>query len=167
MKNGLKGSLYVLMLGIAGGLLSHYFPLVLISIIFMFMIYLSIRMWALCKFERYESCVRIWASFTGLTAVRVMDYNHDVIYTLVQQQSDGSYTGHHNYVLKLSSIRLMQNGYVDPECDSAWCYIWQPINPQLQTQLQLSYWDTWPNWDLWLSMDHLQMVAQRRTHLSI
>ena len=166
MKDSLKGFFYILIMGMVVGLGAAYVPTFMIGILCVFMLILRIRLWALCKFEKYESCVKIWSVFTGLTAVRVMDYNHDVTYTLVKQQSDGSYIGHQHFILESGSIRLMPNGFVDPECNAAWCYIWQPLNSELHTQLQLS-WDSWPNWDSWKEMDHLKMVAKRRAHFKL
>ena len=165
MNNKVAHTVGILVVGSLAGIGATFVPEIMMVFVAICMVLLSIRLWILCKFEKYELLVKIWATYTGRTAVRVMDFNHDVIHTLVKQQADGSYVGYHNHILKLGHMRLMPNGYVDPECDTAWCYIWQPVDSELACQLQLSYWDSWPNWDSWKELDHVHMVGSRRTGL--
>jgi len=121
--------------------------------------------WGGCSINQTygEYHVRVWAWITGLTAVKVMDYAHEVKYTLVEHQADGTWVGHLNFSFKTGLIRLWPNGYVDPECACSFCYIWHPVDADLTTQLQLTHWDSWPNWSHWLTMSHLDMVIYRET----
>lgn len=109
--------------------------------------------------------IRLWAWVTGLTPVQIMDFTHEVTYTLVKQMPDQSYEGYLSFHFQEGGIRLLPNGFVDPDCDMSFCYIWHPLDSQLQTQLQLSYSDVWPNWDAWRRMDHVSMMEHRFTHV--
>lgn len=108
-----------------------------------------------------ESYVKLWAWITGLTAVKIMDYAHEVRYTLVEHQADGTWTGHLNFSLPHGLIKLWPNGHVDPDCECAFCYIWHPLDADLKTHLQLTHWELWPDWHVWLEKSHQDMIIYR------
>ncbi len=105
----------------------------------------------------------LWAKVTGLTAVKIMDYAHEVKYTVVREQPDGTYVGKLHFHLNLGTIRLLPNGYVDPACDMMFCYVWHPLDADLRTQLQLTHWEYWPNWHAWMEKSHMDMVMYRKS----
>lgn len=108
-----------------------------------------------------EYYVRIWAWITGLTAVKIMDFTHEVRYTLVESQSDGTWTGPVHFHLNAGQIKLWPNGHVDSKSECSFCYIWHPLDQDLMTQLQLTHWEHWPDWSTWLEKTHLDMVTYR------
>ena len=110
-----------------------------------------------------EYYVRLWAWVTGLTAVKIMDYAHNVKYTLVEHQADGTWVGPLNWNFNLGAVRLLPNGHVDSESDCAFCYIWYPVDEDLKTHLQLTYWEYWPDWHAWLQKSHKDMIVYRES----
>jgi hypothetical protein len=110
-----------------------------------------------------EYYVRLWAWVTGLTAVKVMDYAHNVKYTLAEHQADGTWVGPLNWNFNLGTVRLLPNGHVDSESECAFCYIWYPVDEDLKTHLQLTYWEYWPDWHAWLEKSHRDMIVCRES----
>lgn len=110
-----------------------------------------------------EYYVRMWAWVTGLTAAKVMDFQHEVKYTLVELQSDGAWVGPLNWHFNLGTVRLLPIGHVDPECECSFCYIWHPVDADLKTQLQLTHWEQWPDWHAWLEKSHRDMIVYRES----
>jgi hypothetical protein len=111
--------------------------------------------------NKREHYVRLWAWITGLTAVKIMDFQHKVSYTLVEAQADGTWVGPYNLNFNVGSVRLLPNGHVDHECECAFCYIWHPVDADLKTHLQLSHWEYWPDWHAWLEKSHKDMIVYR------
>ena len=107
-----------------------------------------------------------WAKVTGLTAVKVMTYDHKVKHTLVQLQPDGHWVGPLNWHFDMGNVRLRPDGHVDPDSECSFCYIWQPLDEDLKTQLQLTHWELWPNWQTWLAKSHRDMVMYRASKLN-
>lgn len=110
--------------------------------------------------------ISVWAWITGLTAVKVMAYDYTVKHTLVQLQPDGHWVGPLNWHFNLGNVRLRPDGHVHADSECSFCYIWQPLDPELKTQLQLTHWDTWPDWDKWLTKSHRDMIEYKIHHLT-
>lgn len=119
----------------------------------------------ICTGSHRVHYMRLWASITGLTLVKVMDFDHKVTHTLVHAQPDNSYTGHLFFHWRIGVIRLLPNGHVDPDCEVSYCYIWQPVDEDLKTQLQLTHWESWPSWTDWCAMSHKEMIVYRLAHV--
>jgi hypothetical protein len=118
------------------------------------------------KLNKSEWLIRVWGKITGLTPVRIMQYDHEVRLSLMSHTPDGAWEGYLGWQFNEGHMRLLPNGHVDPHCVTTFCYVWQPLDPELCTQLQLAYWELWPNWDEWLQKSHKQMVVYRLTHLN-
>lgn len=147
--------------GILAALGMIYAPTLMVVISYAVLLVMCVRLWSIIAWGKCAWLVRTWAKCTGLIPVRVMTCSHEVCHTVVKLQPDGTYTGYFNHMLKLSDIRLMPTGHVDPHCDALWCYIWEPLNKELKTQLQLSYSEQWPDWHAWMEMNHTQMIEHR------
>jgi hypothetical protein len=113
--------------------------------------------------DKSERLIRVAAWITGMIPVTIMDFAHDERQTLVRAQPDGSYIGPLSLTLgpRIGTVRLLPNGVVDGEHGNAHCYIWRPVDRELEIELMLRA-DSWPNWSEWRRLSHKQMWHQRQ-----
>lgn len=114
------------------------------------------------QLDKNQLVIRAVAWITGSLPVVVMDFTGQERLTLVRAQENGSWAGPLNPNFRLGHLILCANGFVDPHCESHFCYIWRPLDRNLETQLALSHSDTWPSWQVWKSMSHMDMIEARR-----
>lgn len=112
--------------------------------------------------DKHAGFIKLWGWITGLTPVKVMDFSSNVKYTLVEEQPDGTWQGPLHLYSKVGDLVLCANGYVHPECETSFMYIWQPLNLDLRTQLQLAYCETWPDWHAFSKLDHIEKLRKRK-----
>lgn len=106
--------------------------------------------------------VKIYGAITGLTPVKILSFDKKVYYSLVHKNDqDQSYKGFLLWPYCLGEIHLLPNGFVSDDCCTLYCYVWQPLDANLKLQLQLQYWDEWPDWTHWMSLSLATMELTR------
>lgn len=134
-----------------------------VPLILLFLITMGVLWLCWYKVGESEFMVRLWARITGLMPVKLLIFDHRVMYTLVEEGESNTWAGALRFTHGSGHVTLHANGYVDPECESSYCcYIWHPLDPELTTSLQLAHWDQWPSWESWKQKDHVDMALARR-----
>ncbi len=118
-------------------------------------------MWITLKCTKNPRAAKTLAWILDQHAVEVMDYESQLRYTVVCRDGTG-FEGYTHPLYKIGQLRLLPNGYVDPNCAASFFYLWRPLDRSLEIELLLCSTTVWPDWDSFAQMGHYNKIVQRR-----